>query len=108
MHLLVVWVNYSTFSISDDGHVIKQNLWKTDSRSPFFANNERFGFKDPNETKQLSQAVSLSCCFILIFICKDGNAIGTAGAIAPPQKDESILVGTTLTMETILCLIKAS
>ena len=38
----------------------------------------------------------------------DGNAIGTAGAIAPPQKDESILVGTTLTMETILCLIKAS
>ena len=38
----------------------------------------------------------------------DGNAIGTAGAIAPPQKDESILVGTTLTIETILCLIKAS
>ena len=37
-----------------------------------------------------------------------GNAIGTAGAIAPPQKEESILVGTTLTMETILCLIKAS
>ena len=41
-------------------------------------------------------------------ITTDGNAIGTAGAIAPPQKDESILVGTTLTMETILCLIKAS
>ena len=38
----------------------------------------------------------------------DGNAIGTAGAIAPPQKEESILVGRTLTMETILCLIKAS
>ena len=36
-----------------------------------------------------------------------GNAIGTAGAIAPPQKEESILVGRTLTMETILCLIKS-
>ena len=36
----------------------------------------------------------------------DGNAIGTAGAIAPPQKEESILVGRALTMETILCLIK--
>ena len=35
-----------------------------------------------------------------------GNAIGTAGAIAPPQKEESILVGRALTMETILCLIK--
>ena len=69
MHLFVVWVNYTTFSISDDGCVVKQNLWKTDSRSPFFANNERFGFKDPNETKQqlyfiLSQAVSQSCCFV--------------------------------------------
>ena len=39
---------------------------------------------------------------------KNGNAIGTAGAIAPPQKEESILVGRALTMETILCLIKAS
>ena len=44
----------------------------------------------------------------LSYLITDGNAIGTAGAIAPPQKDESILVGTTLTMETILCLIKAS
>ena len=35
-----------------------------------------------------------------------GNAIETAGAIAPSQKEESILVGRALTMETILCLIK--
>ena len=50
---------------------------------------------------------------ILLFVISipevtDGNAIGTAGAIAPPQKEESILVGRALTMETILCLIKAS
>ena len=35
----------------------------------------------------------------------NGNAIGRAGAIAPPQKEESILVGRTLTMETILCSV---
>ena len=40
-------------------------------------------------------------------IGKNRNAIGTAGAIAPPQKEESILVGRALTMETILCLIKS-
>ena len=46
--------------------------------------------------------------FYFEVIPNSGNAIGTAGAIAPPQKEESILVGRTLTMETILCLIKAS
>ena len=40
------------------------------------------------------------------WMSNSGNAIGTAGAIAPPQKEESILVGRALTMETILCLIK--
>ena len=40
------------------------------------------------------------------FTSNSGNAVGTAGAIAPPQKEESILVGRALTMETILCLIK--
>ena len=36
-------------------------------------------------------------------IINSGNAIGMAAAM-----EESILVGRTLTMETILCLIKAS
>ena len=44
---------------------------------------------------------------ILPKIGNSGNAIGMAGAIAPPQKEDSILVGRTLTMETILCLIKS-
>ena len=42
------------------------------------------------------------------FLTNSGNAMGTAGAIAPPQKEEIILVGRAVTMETILFLKKAS
>ena len=72
----------------------------------FFLANEKEGEITANQAQDKREISSISAT--KKGTCNSGNAIGTAGAIAPPPKEESILVGRTLTMESILCLIKAS
>ena len=40
---------------------------------------------------------------VLQVTTNNGNAIGTAGAVAPPQKEEIILVGRALTILKLFC-----